>query len=267
MSLRPPAVAGTFYPGEAATLAAEVQALLAEAAVQRPATAMTPKALIAPHAGYLYSGPIAASAFDLLRPSAAAVRRVVLLGPAHFVPLRGLALPAAEAFSTPLGAVPLDAAAIEEAARLPQVAVSREAHAPEHSLEVELPFLQEILGAGFTLVPLLVGIASPEEVAEVLERLWGGEETLLVVSSDLSHYLTYETARRVDRETADAVLRLEFPLEPHRACGAAPISGLLCAAARRGLVPHLVDLRNSGDTAGPRDRVVGYGAFAFAADA
>ena len=261
MRVRPPAVAGTFYPGEARELAALVGQLLAAAGRERREPT-SPKALIAPHAGYVYSGSVAASAFSTLAPDAARVRRVVLLGPSHFVPLRGLALPDADALATPLGEVAVDAAAAAALAALPQVAARADAHAREHALEVELPFLQEILDE-FTVVPLAVGAASAGEVAEVLAAVWGGEETRIVVSSDLSHYMPYETARRVDRETADAIVRLDYPLAPHQACGAVPISGLLAAAAGRGLRPTLLDLRNSGDTAGPRDRVVGYGAFAF----
>jgi hypothetical protein len=261
MRVRAPAVAGTFYPGDAGELEATVDALLAEADAQGPSVPLL-QALVAPHAGYVYSGPVAASAFDLLRPDAAEVRTVVLIGPAHFVPLRGLALPDAEALATPLGAVPVDGDAVAALAALPQVEVSRAAHEREHSLEVELPFLQRVLGE-FSIVPLVVGAAAPEEVAEVLELLWAVPRTRVVVSSDLSHYLAYETARRVDRETADAVVRLEAPIQAHQACGAVAVSGLLLAAARRGLRARLLDLRNSGDTAGPRDRVVGYGAFAF----
>jgi AmmeMemoRadiSam system protein B len=259
-------VAGTFYPAQPRALAAAVEALLAEAASQgstlAPGAPSFPKALIAPHAGYVYSGAVAASAFALLAAGRGVVRRVVLLGPAHFAPLRGLVLPGADAMATPLGEVAVDAGAAAAVGRLAQVGVDAAAHAPEHALEVELPFLQTVLG-DFSVLPLLVGSAPAEEVEEALAAVWGGEETCIVVSSDLSHYLAYETARRVDRDTADAILRLEYPLAPHRACGAAPVSGLLAAAARRGLAPRLLDLRNSGDTAGPRDRVVGYGAFAF----
>jgi hypothetical protein len=260
-SVRQPAVAGSFYPADPGALQAMVDGLLA--AVPRPA-GRPPKALIAPHAGYVYSGPIAASAFAAFagltaRPE---VTRIVLLGPAHRVAVRGLALPGVSAFATPLGAVEVDAGAVESIAGLPQVVVSAAAHAPEHSLEVELPFLQAVLGE-FRLLPLVVGDASGAEVAEVLERVWGGEETAVVVSSDLSHYLPYDAARRMDGETAGQILALAPPLGAGRACGARPIDGLLVAARRRGLVPELLDLRSSGDTAGDRRQVVGYGAFAF----
>jgi len=258
-TVRQPAVAGTFYPADPGALRAMVDGLLA-AAPQRAGRA--PKALIAPHAGYVYSGPIAASAFAALAGLAGVARRVVLLGPAHRVAVRGLALPGVSAFATPLGAGEVDAGAVESIAGLPQVVVSAAAHAPEHSLEVELPFLQAVLGE-FRLLPLVVGDASGAEVAEVLERVWGGEETAVVVSSDLSHYLPYDAARRMDGETAGQILALAPPLGAGRACGARPIDGLLVAARRHGLVPELLDLRNSGDTAGDRRQVVGYGAFAF----
>jgi len=258
-TVRQPAVAGTFYPADPGALRAMVGGLLAT--VPRPA-GLAPKALIAPHAGYVYSGPIAASAFAALAGLAGVARRVVLLGPAHRVAVRGLALPGVSAFATPLGAVEVDAGAVESIAGLPQVAVSAAAHAPEHSLEVELPFLQAVLGE-FRLLPLVVGDASGAEVAEVLERVWGGEETAVVISSDLSHYLPYDAARRMDGETAGQILALAPPLGAGRACGARPIDGLLVASRRHGLVPELLDLRNSGDTAGDRRQVVGYGAFAF----
>ncbi|HET9753086.1 MAG TPA: AmmeMemoRadiSam system protein B [Myxococcales bacterium] len=245
-AVRPPAVAGSFYPAAAAELASEVARLLAAAA---PGPA--PKALIAPHAGYAYSGPVAASAFR--RVQGAPLRRVVLLGPAHYAWLRGVALPAARSFATPLGEV-----AIEEAG-LPR---DRAAHEREHSLEVEVPFLQVALPEGFALTPLLVGDADPAGTARILDALWGGPETLIVVSSDLSHYLAWAAARRADAATAERILALQ-PVEAEDACGAAPVNGFLAAAARRKLRGELLDLRNSGDTAGDRSRVVGYGAFAF----
>jgi AmmeMemoRadiSam system protein B/AmmeMemoRadiSam system protein A len=190
------------------------------------------------------------------------VERVVLLGPAHFVPLTGLALPEADAFVTPLGAVPIDREGVARALALPQVTRSGLAHQREHSLEVQLPFLQAVLGP-FSLVPLVVGQATPEEVAEVIGRLWGGDETLIVISSDLSHYLPYTRARAADRATIDQVLRLDPALDHEQACGATPLSGALLAARTHGLQPRLLDLRNSGDTAGDRARVVGYAAVAF----
>ncbi len=259
-SNRPPAVAGLFYPAETKQLAHDVQQLLAQA---RPFD-LAPKALIVPHAGYIYSGPIAATAYATLRGVASRIRRVVLLGPTHRVAVRGLVLPGVDVFDTPLGPVMLDAAGERTIANLPQVGISAQAHALEHSLEVQLPFLQSVL-TNFTLLPLAVGMASPAEVAEVLEAVWGGDETLIVISSDLSHYLPYATAQRVDEETAQSILQLRQPITHDCACGGTPISGLIVAAQKHHLEPHLLDLRNSGDTAGSHAQVVGYAAFAFTA--
>ncbi|BCB25894.1 MEMO1 family protein [Sulfurimicrobium lacus] len=262
--IRPAAVAGAFYPGESGVLMHDVKAMLA-AAQAHPSGARTtpPKALIVPHAGYIYSGPIAASAYAQLIPARATIRRVVLLGPVHRVAVRGLALPGSvDSFETPLGIVPLDRQAMDSIADLPQVVDSPPAHAWEHSLEVQLPFLQQVLD-DFSLVPLAVGDATPQEVAQVLERLWGGEETVIVISSDLSHYLPYDVAKRVDHGTAQAILALDAPVSHEQACGGTPVNGLLLAARHHRLAAQLLDLRNSGDTAGDRDRVVGYGAFAF----
>ena len=257
---RPAAVAGMFYPAAPSELGRQVDELLATAAGRESAAA--PKALIAPHAGYVYSGPIAASAYAQIATFAAHIRRVVLLGPAHRVAIRGLALPGVQRFATPLGEVKIDASAVAALRDLPQVVESPLVHEDEHSLEVQLPFLQRLLG-DFTLVPLAVGHATAEQVAEVLDRLWGGDETLIVVSSDLSHFLPYDSARRVDRDSIDRLLRLDAHLDHEQACGATPINGLLLAAQRRGLRAELLDLRNSGDTAGDRRRVVGYAAVAF----
>ena len=256
---RPPAVAGTFYPDDPRELTRMVEGFLG---AEPPSTRSAPKAIIAPHAGYVYSGPIAGSAFRAIAANADAIKRVVLIGPAHFVPIRGMALPGDPWFATPLGTVRVEPEGSGASLRLPQVRVIPEAHAREHSLEVEIPFLQVLLGE-FVLVPLVAGAATGEEVDEVLERLWGGPETLIVISSDLSHYLPYEAARRADRETADRILALDGPLESRQACGAVPVNGLLEAARRRDLIPELLDLRNSADTAGDPSRVVGYGAFAF----
>lgn len=260
-TIRPAAVAGLFYPADATQLKQLVTTLLKEVA---PTTgAPLPKALIAPHAGYLYSGPIAASAYATLRAAADRIHRVILLGPVHRVPVRGLALPGTESFATPLGTVPVDAQGVAAIRHLPQVLTSARAHAEEHSLEVHLPFLQRIL-KDFTLLPLAVGDATAEEVAEVLNLLWGGPETLIVISSDLSHYLTYAQARALDADTSAAIVALTHrPIRHEQACGGTPINGLLLAARQHGLQPRLLDLRNSGDTAGDRERVVGYGAFAF----
>ena len=259
LAIRHPAVAGLFYPLDPRQLALEVRSLLDEA--QPPA--LKPKALICPHAGYIYSGAIAATAYAALKHVAPLIRRVVLLGPAHRVAIRGLALPDTDAFETPLGRISLDTEAMHDVSKLPQVTADAEAHAQEHSLEVQLPFLQCVL-KDFTLLPLVVGMATAQEVAEVLEAVWGGEETVIVISSDLSHYLPYAVAQSVDSRTANSILDLNQPISHEEACGGTPINGLLIAAIRHHLRPYLLDLRNSGDTAGSRDRVVGYAAFAFA---
>jgi len=258
-TVRRPAVAGMFYPGEAARLRETVESLLAKASPRD----LRPKALIVPHAGYIYSGPVAASAYRLLEPIAAGIRRVVLLGPSHYVPFKGLALPSATRLATPLGEVAVDAVSAESVKRFAAVKVRDDAHAREHSLEVQLPFLQVALGE-FTIVPLAVGSALAEDTAEVLDALWGGAETLIVVSSDLSHYHPYATAAVVDRETTEAIERLDGRfIDGERACGCHPIRGLLHCVRRRGLRVTTLDQRNSGDTAGDKSRVVGYGAWAF----
>ena len=263
-SLRPAAVAGLFYPGSAAALKEAVEACLAQARPGASDRALpgAPKAVIVPHAGYVYSGPVAAHAYRRIAAGRATVRRIVVLGPVHRVPIHGLALPAARAFATPLGTVRVDAEGAARALALPQVRVSEAAHALEHSLEVQLPFLQTVL-EDFTIVPLAVGDATADEVAAVIDRLWGGAETLIVVSSDLSHYHAYAEARTLDGATARAILALDASLDHEQACGATPINGFARCARRRGLVPEVLDLRNSGDTAGDRARVVGYASFAF----
>jgi AmmeMemoRadiSam system protein B len=258
-TLRRPAVAGTFYPRDPRALRTEVESLLRAAPAS---SAPWPKALIAPHAGYRYSGPVAAAAFAPLA-GAETVRRVVLIGPAHYVPLRGIAVPTAGAFATPLGNVAVDRAALASIADLAVVVAADAPHAPEHALEVELPFLQAVLPA-FTLVPLVVGDARPGEVADVLGRLWGGAETLIVVSSDLSHYLDAATARRRDAATAAAIERGDADaIGPNDACGFLPVAGLLTEAAPRRLRARRLALCNSADTAGSPERVVGYGAWRF----
>jgi MEMO1 family protein len=258
--VRPPSVAGRFYPDDSAALRKLITDLLARVP---PATGPAPKALIAPHAGYLYSGPIAASAYAQLIPDRDQIKRIVLFGPSHYVALTGLATTSAEAFATPLGIVPVDVEAVRQVRLLPQVRELDEAHAQEHSLEVQLPFLQCVLG-DFALVPLTVGDATPEEISQVLEALWGGPETRFVISSDLSHYHDFRTAQRLDRATAKAIEALEpGRIGEEGACGRMPIRGLLQSASRHGLRARTVDLRSSGDTAGPHDRVVGYGAFVF----
>jgi len=258
-TVRHPAVAGMFYPADARSLRADVDAYLAAAAEPE---GPPPKALIAPHAGYVYSGPVAAYAYRCLQPVADRITRVVALAPAHRLPFYGLALPRAEEFLTPLGRIPVDRAALRSVADLPQVQDLDAAFDGEHALEVHLPFLQEVLPR-FSLVPFIVGEVTAEQVAEVLERLWGGEETLIVVSSDLSHYLDYATAQARDAHTTGLIEALDPSVGYHDACGRNPVNGLLLAARRHGLTARTVDLRNSGDTAGPRDRVVGYGAYVF----
>ena len=260
VSERQPAVAGMFYPGETEALRQQVRQLLAEAP---EAGAAPPKAVIVPHAGYPYSGAVAATAYARLASLRDRVQRVILLGPSHHVPFHGLAASSAERFITPLGPVPVDHAGVETARALPGVTTLDAAHAREHSLETQLPFLQEVLGE-FSLVPLVVGDAGPEEVGAVLEALWGGPETLIVISSDLSHFHDDATARELDTATAKAI----EALAPDRigydnACGRHPVNGLLWVAARHGHRVTTLDLRNSGDAGAPRNRVVGYGAFAL----
>jgi AmmeMemoRadiSam system protein B len=262
-AVRPAAVAGMFYPDAPQALSAVLGLSLSGAVASVGGSAAPPKAIIVPHAGYIYSGPIAAAAYARLAACRHAIRRVVLLGPTHRAYVRGLAVPSSAAFATPLGKVPVDRAAVAKALALSQVRESDDAHALEHSLEVQLPFLQVTLDE-FAIVPFAVGDATAREVAEVVELLWGGDETAIVVSSDLSHYHGYAEARAIDRATADAVLARSATLDHEQACGATPINGLLLAARRHGLVPELLDLRNSGDTAGERSRVVGYAAFALA---
>ena len=265
MDVRRPAVAGTFYPADPAALRGAVDRLLAGVAAPpgpAPDAPVAPKALIVPHAGYVYSGATAATAYARLARAAAGIRRVVLLGPAHRLPFSGLALPGARQFATPLGTVVVDADAVAIARELPQVVEIPLAHAGEHSLEVQLPFLQRVLPE-FTLLPLVVGDATGAMVASVLDALWGGPETLIVVSSDLSHYHAYREACALDEATAARILAFAPDLDHEQACGATPINGLLLAARRRGLRVELIDLRNSGDTAGDRHRVVGYAAFGF----
>lgn len=261
---RPPAVAGAFYPADAATLSRDIQAYLDAVENGAPVThASPPKALIVPHAGYVYSAPVAAYAFAKLLPLKNKIERVVLLGPCHRVPVLGLALSSADSFTTPLGDVALDHTLDTALLALDQVQVYDATHIPEHSLEVQVPFLQAVLG-DFKLLPLVVGDASPDQVAEVLECVWGGAETLIVISSDLSHYLDYNAARAIDQQTCHAIETLDTQaIGDNQACGRMPVKGLLEMAHRRGLSVETLDLRNSGDTAGPRNQVVGYGAWAF----
>ncbi|MEN8180660.1 MAG: AmmeMemoRadiSam system protein B [Pseudomonadota bacterium] len=256
---RQPAVAGMFYPADPTELEAMVKGFLADTENH----GSLPKAIIAPHAGFIYSGPIAANAYARLSAGREQIERVVLLGPSHRVPFQGLALTDADYYETPLGRIPIDQEVQQQIRDLPQVKLLQAAHASEHSLEVQLPFLQLVLEK-FKLVPLVVGDAGGEEVAEVLERLWGGPETLIVISSDLSHYHDYLTAQQMDRATSEAIVTLHpEQIGYEDACGRIPVLGLLNLVKRRSLQGELIDLRNSGDTAGPRDQVVGYGAYAF----
>ncbi len=259
--VRRAAVAGQFYPRQPA----ELRNLVSELLTGAPrASGPAPKALIAPHAGYRFSGPIAASAYAALAADREVIKRVVLLGPSHFVLVGGIAASSARAFATPLGRVPVDGAAVSELVAQRLVTLLDEAHAYEHCLEVQLPFLQVILGE-FTIVPLVAGEANAHEIGAVLEALWDGPATRFVISSDLSHYLNSRAAQSLDRQTADAIEALGVErIGEDQACGRVAIRGLLEAAARHGLRARTLDLRNSGDTGGPSDRVVGYGAFAFA---
>ena len=260
-SVRPAAVAGMFYPADARTLSREVDELLDGIEQEAPRFGY-PKALIVPHAGYVYSGPVAARAYDELAAARGKVRRVVLLGPVHRVPVRGLAAPGASAFATPLGTIRIDTDALRGLRDLPQVVTSDAAHAQEHSLEVQLPFLQRMLGE-FALVPFAVGTASVAEVAQVIERLWGGPETLIVISTDLSHYHSYAEARRIDGATLARIAGLATDLDHDEACGATPLNGFLSVAKRRNHSVKLLSACNSGDTAGGKGEVVGYSSFAL----
>lgn len=256
---RKPAVAGLFYPADPDDLREEIRSCLQQARD----VDITPKAIIAPHAGTIYSGLIAASAYASLEKVRDKIQRVILIGPAHRVGFEGLAMSQADFFETPLGVISVDRKSLDEIAHLPQVITLDQAHREEHSLEVHLPFLQEVLRT-FRIVPLVVGVAGPQEVAGVLEKLWGGPETLIVISSDLSHYYPYRKATSLDQETAKMIERLEWEkMDEDRACGHYPVRGFLLAARRYGLKGRIVDLRNSGDTAGTQERVVGYGAFFF----
>ena len=259
-TVRPAAVAGQFYAGTGQALREEVDALLAEAPQPGP-DAQAPKAVIAPHAGFMFSGSVAATAYRRLEPARGQIRRVVVLGPSHFVPIRGLAAPRTEWFDTPLGAVPVDAEGLAIALAQTGVTTNDSAHEREHSLETQLPFIQRVLG-DVTVVPLVVGDADAETVARVLGALWGGDETAIAISSDLSHFHDDPTARRLDQATAAAIEALKAEsLGPRNACGFLPIAGLLVHAARRRASVHTLELRNSGDAGAPRSSVVGYGAF------
>ena len=262
-AIRPPAVAGRFYPAEPDVLRDQLSHFMSDAARTIQGAASSPKAIIGPHAGYPYSGAVAARAYAPLARLRGRITRVVLIGPSHHIAYQGLAIDTVAAWSTPLGTVALDTETIERLRQTNLVGTLDAAFAREHALEVHVPFLQHVLG-DFKLVPIVAGDASPEHVAAMFDAVWGGVETLIVVSTDLSHYLDYETCRRTDSHTADAIEHFAFDrIGPQDACGRVPTNGLLLAAQRRGMTIMRLDLRNSGDTAGPRDRVVGYGAWAL----
>jgi hypothetical protein len=257
--VRSAAVAGHFYPADPHVLNRDLRLFLDAATSQEGSS--TPKAIIVPHAGYIYSGPIAASAYACLRKARHDITRVVLFGPSHRIAFPGLAVPTSDQFETPLGQVPLDRPALDSLLQIRGVIALDSAHDQEHSLEVHLPFLQTVLDR-FTLVPVVVGNTQPDLVADALEAVWGGSETLVVISSDLSHYLGYTAAQQLDQQTSQAIERLDpTAIGYDQACGRLPIAGLLIQAKRHGLTAQRIDLRNSGDTAGPRDKVVGYGAW------
>lgn len=254
---RPPAVAGLFYPADAAELTQVIQQYLKQVETNTHA----PKAIIAPHAGYIYSGAIAASVYARLKTARQQIKRVLLMGPSHRVAFNGLALSQMDYFITPLGNIALDKEAIKTIITLPFVAYFEPAQAQEHCLEVQLPFLQLLL-ADFTIVPIVVGHATPEQVAQVINQLWGGDDTLIIISSDLSHYYPYATAQQLDNITSHAIETLNYEaLGIESACGRIPISGLLKFARDKGLIIKKIDLRNSGDTAGDKQKVVGYGSY------
>ncbi len=264
-TVREPAVAGLFYPGNARELATEVNTLLHAARHQDSGNnpQQSCKAIIVPHAGYRYSGSTAASAFARLYSQRDSIQRVILLGPAHRIQLRGLAVMDVKYFRSPLGDIPQDSRAVNQLLTLPQVQTLDAAHWQEHSLEVQLPFLQTVLKE-FTLVPIAIGSATALDVDQVLDLLWGGPETLIVISSDLSHYHDYKTAQYIDRSTCEAIEQLDIEhIDYQQACGCVGVKGLLRVARRRHLSVITLALCNSGDTAGDPARVVGYGSWVF----
>jgi len=260
MSVRPAAVANLFYPGDVRALTSLIAAALRDGTAQLPESLPVPKAIIVPHAGYIYSGPTAGFAYAALKQ--ANIKRVVLLGPAHRVPFYGMALSGYDAFATPLGEVRLDSEAMQTALGCADVQINDAAHAQEHALEVQLPFLQTVLD-DFLLLPLCIGSVQPDDVARVIESLWGDDKTLFVISSDLSHFHPYAAAQKLDMHSIETVLQLRGDLSHEQACGATGINALLPLARRFGLRAKLLDYRNSGDTAGDKDRVVGYASIAF----
>jgi len=256
--IRPAAVAGLFYSADPDQLRSDVLHYLQQA---KASSDFTPKAIIAPHAGYIYSGPVAASAYKLLQPVKHLIKQVILLGPSHRVAFRGIATPDADYFSTPLGKIKINRLLCEQIESLDFVQANATAHAQEHSLEVQLPFLQNILD-DFELTPLVVGDCDAQDVAHLLDLLWGGNDTLIVISSDLSHYHNYLSAQQLDRKTSLAIENCQpEKISYEDACGRSPLNGLLTLAKQKHLDIDTVDLRNSGDTAGDKERVVGYGAY------
>ena len=271
-SVRPPAVASLFYPGEAAELKQNLREMLDEASEAEDPNEDLPadqylKALIVPHAGYVYSGTTAARAYHLLRKNRDDFRRVIILGPAHRVWLEGIAFPGTDAFETPLGRIPLAKQQIRELLRFPEVQLRDDAHQDEHCLEVQLPFLQEILNE-FELIPAVVGEISPDSLSGLLENLLEDPQNLLLLSTDLSHFHSYSEAQAIDQKTAEAIESFEDEkILPEQACGAHPLRGLLRHARIQGWRIQRLGLCNSGDTAGSKDRVVGYGAWALSESA
>ncbi len=260
-NIRPPAVAGMFYPENPITLKDMIEHDLVQA--MSTSVISAPKVLIVPHAGYIYSGSIAASAFALLEPYRHQIKRVIIIGPSHRVGFNGVAISSADAFDTPLGAIPIDKSAQAKLSEVAGVHIFDEAHVAEHSLEVQLPFLQIMLDK-FSIVPIVAGDASPQLISKIIETLWGESETLIVISSDLSHYHQYQTAQQLDKITSQAILALDVnTVDSQHACGCVGIKGLLTFALRHPLKASILDVRNSGDTAGSKDRVVGYGAYLF----
>jgi AmmeMemoRadiSam system protein B len=264
-AIQPSAVAGLFYSRNPDQLSLDIDEFIA--AGRRSESAGLdgcPRAIIAPHAGYIYSGAVAGSAYATLSDYVAKIERVVLLGPPHRFPVRSIAISSAAAFETPLGRVPVDRAEVERLLAVhPTISRLDAAFDGEHCLEVQLPFLQALLDR-FTLIPMLVGSAGADQVADLLEPYWDQDRTLIVISSDLSHYLDYAAAQALDRRTSEAIVTLHpEQIAPDQACGCNAIRGLLRLAQRHAALGWLLDLRNSGDTAGPRERVVGYGAYAF----
>lgn len=260
-TVRMPAVAGSFYPGYAEELNKAVELYLNDADANLAQT--KPLAMIVPHAGYIYSGPIAASGYKQLIPYASEIERVVLMGPSHRVPFMGIATPTDDYFETPLGDIPIDFESISLLKNLSFVQELQAAHQQEHSLEVQLPFLQKII-PNFKLIPLVIGQANDQQVSDVIEQLWHVPNTLFVMSSDLSHYLNYESAQLSDKATCDAIEALQPQvIDYDQACGRAAIAGMLLTAKHHELQVKTLDLRNSGDTAGTKDRVVGYGCWVF----